>query len=32
MVLMVTKKLVLDGEPEVACRATMFLDYLVKIH
>jgi hypothetical protein len=30
-VLTVTEKLVLNGEPEVACRATMFLDHLVKI-
>jgi hypothetical protein len=28
---MVTEKLVLDGEPKVAHRATTFLDYLVKI-
>jgi hypothetical protein len=32
MVLIVTEKLVLDGEPEVAHRATMFPDHLVKIH
>jgi hypothetical protein len=31
-VLTVTEKLVLDGELEVACRATTFLDHLVKIH
>jgi hypothetical protein len=31
MLLMVTEKLVLDGEPEVACRATAFPDHLVKI-
>jgi hypothetical protein len=31
-VLMVTEKLVLDGEPEVAHRATAFSDHLVKIH
>jgi hypothetical protein len=30
-VLTVTEKLVLDGEPEVAHRATMFPDHLVKI-
>jgi hypothetical protein len=30
-VLTVTKKLVLDGEPEMACRATTFPDHLVKI-
>jgi hypothetical protein len=30
--LTVTKKLVLDGEPEVARRATAFPDHLVKIH
>jgi hypothetical protein len=30
--LTVTEKLVLDGEPEVACRATTFPDHLVKIH
>jgi hypothetical protein len=30
--LTVTEKLVLDGEPEVAHRATVFLDHLVKIH
>jgi hypothetical protein len=30
-VLTVTKKLVLDGEPEVARCATMFPDHLVKI-
>jgi hypothetical protein len=29
--LTVTEKLVLDGEPEVARRATAFLDHLVKI-
>jgi hypothetical protein len=29
--LTVTEKLVLDGEPEVACRGTAFLDHLVKI-
>jgi hypothetical protein len=29
---MVTEKLVLDGEPEVAHRATVLLDHLVKIH
>jgi hypothetical protein len=32
MLLTVTEKLVLDGEPEVARRATVFLDHLVKIH
>jgi hypothetical protein len=32
MLLTVTDKLFLDGEPEVACRATAFLDHLVKIH
>jgi hypothetical protein len=31
MLLTVTKKLVLDGEPEVARRATTFPDHLVKI-
>jgi hypothetical protein len=30
--LAVTKKLVLDGEPEVERRATVFSDHLVKIH
>jgi hypothetical protein len=30
--LTVTEKLVLDGEPEVARRATAFPDHLVKIH
>jgi hypothetical protein len=30
--LMVTEKLVRDGEPEVARRATAFPDHLVKIH
>jgi hypothetical protein len=30
--LTITKKLVLDGEPEVARRATVFSDHLVKIH
>jgi hypothetical protein len=30
--LTVTKKLVLDGEPEVARCATTFSDHLVKIH
>jgi hypothetical protein len=30
--LTVTEKLVLDGKPEVAHRATMFSDHLVKIH
>jgi hypothetical protein len=30
--LMVTEKLILDGESEVAHRATVFLDHLVKIH
>jgi hypothetical protein len=30
--LTVTEKLVLDGEPEVARRATAFSDHLVKIH
>jgi hypothetical protein len=30
-VLTVTEKLVLDGEPEVARHATIFLDHLVKI-
>jgi hypothetical protein len=30
-VLTVTEKLVLDGEPEVAHRATTFLDHLMKI-
>jgi hypothetical protein len=30
--LTVTEKLILDGEPEVAHRATVFLDHLVKIH
>jgi hypothetical protein len=30
--LTVTKKLVLDGETEVACHAPAFLDHLVKIH
>jgi hypothetical protein len=29
--LTVNEKLVLDGEPEVACRATVFPDHLVKI-
>jgi hypothetical protein len=29
--LTVTEKLVLDGEPKVACRGTAFLDHLVKI-
>jgi hypothetical protein len=29
--LTITKKLVLDGEPEVARRATVFSDHLVKI-
>jgi hypothetical protein len=29
--LTVTAKLVLDGEPEVACRTTAFPDHLVKI-
>jgi hypothetical protein len=32
MVLMVTEKLVLDGELVVACRAIAFSDHLVKIH
>jgi hypothetical protein len=32
MLLTVTVKLVLDGEPEVARRATTFPDHLVKIH
>jgi hypothetical protein len=32
MVLIVTEKLVLDGEPEVARRATVFPDHLMKIH
>jgi hypothetical protein len=32
MLLMVIEKLVLDGEPEVVCHATMFSDHLVKIH
>jgi hypothetical protein len=32
MLLTVTEKLVLDGESEVARRATVFLDHLVKIH
>jgi hypothetical protein len=32
MLLTVTEKLVLDGEPEVARRATAFPDHLVKIH
>jgi hypothetical protein len=32
MVLTVTEKLVLDGEPEVACHATTLPDHLVKIH
>jgi hypothetical protein len=31
-VLTITKKLVLDGEPEVARHATAFPDHLVKIH
>jgi hypothetical protein len=31
MLLTVTEKLVLDGEPEVACCATAFPDHLVKI-
>jgi hypothetical protein len=31
MMLTVTEKLILDGEPEVARRATTFLDHLVKI-
>jgi hypothetical protein len=30
--LMVTKKLVLDGEPEMVHRSIEFLDHLVKIH
>jgi hypothetical protein len=30
--LTITEKLVLDGEPEVARRATAFPDHLVKIH
>jgi hypothetical protein len=30
-VLTVTEKLVLDGEPKVARRATVFSDHLVKI-
>jgi hypothetical protein len=30
--LMITEKLVLDGEPEVACCATTFPDHLVKIY
>jgi hypothetical protein len=29
--LTVIEKLVLDGEPEVACRAITFLDHLLKI-
>jgi hypothetical protein len=29
--IIVTEKLVLDGEPEVACHATAFPDHLVKI-
>jgi hypothetical protein len=32
MLLMITEKLVLDGELEVARRATAFPDHLVKIH
>jgi hypothetical protein len=32
MVLTITEKLVLDGEPEVARYATAFSDHLVKIH
>jgi hypothetical protein len=32
MLLTVIEKLFLDGEPEVACRATAFPDHLVKIH
>jgi hypothetical protein len=32
MLLMITEKLVLDGESEVARRATAFPDHLVKIH
>jgi hypothetical protein len=32
MLLTVTEKLVLDGEPEVARHATTFPDHLVKIH
>jgi hypothetical protein len=32
MLLTVTEKLVLDGEPEVACCATVFPNHLVKIH
>jgi hypothetical protein len=31
MMLTVTKKLILNGEPEVACRVTAFPDHLVKI-
>jgi hypothetical protein len=31
MLLTVTEKLILDGEPEVARRATVFPDHLVKI-
>jgi hypothetical protein len=30
-ILTITEKLVLDGEPEVECRATVFPDHLVKI-
>jgi hypothetical protein len=32
MLLTVIEKMVLDGEPEVARRATAFPDHLVKIH
>jgi hypothetical protein len=32
MLLTVTDKLFLNGEPEVVCRATAFPDHLVKIH